>query len=138
MRETTIEDCRLVQLDKHHSDRKGNLSVVEGGKEVSFEVKRVYYLYDVPGGESRGGHAHKALYQLIVAVSGSFSVTLDDGKNKKTFVLNRPYQGLLVVPGIWRTLDDFSSGAVCMVLASEKYDEMDYVREYEEFLSLKN
>jgi len=138
MRETTIEDCRLVQLDKHHSDRKGNLSVVEGGKDVSFEVKRVYYLYDVPGGESRGGHAHKALYQLIVAVSGSFSVTLDDGKNKKTFVLNRPYQGLLVVPGIWRTLDDFSSGAVCMVLASEKYDEMDYVREYEEFLSLKN
>ena len=105
---------------------------------MSFEVKRVYYLYDVPGGESRGGHAHKALYQLIVAVSGSFSVTLDDGKNKKTFVLNRPYQGLLVVPGIWRTLDDFSSGAVCMVLASEKYDEMDYVREYEEFLSLKN
>jgi len=138
MRETTIEDCRFVQLDKHHSDRKGNLSVVEGGKDVSFEVKRVYYLYDVPGGESRGGHAHKALYQLIVAVSGSFSVTLDDGKNKKTFVLNRPYQGLLVVPGIWRTLDDFSSGAVCMVLASEKYDEMDYVREYEEFLSLKN
>lgn len=137
MRGMIIDDCKLVQLDKHHSDRKGNLSVVEGGKDVPFEVKRVYYLYDVPGGESRGGHAHKALYQLIVAVSGSFSVTLDDGVDKRTFVLNRPYQGLLVVPGIWRTLDDFSSGAVCMVLASEKYDEMDYVREYEEFLSLK-
>jgi hypothetical protein len=138
MKKYCVFDCTMVELDKHHSDRKGNLSVVQNGATLPFDVKRVYYLYDVPGGESRGGHAHKALYQLIVAVSGSFSVTLDDGKNKKTFVLNRPYQGLLVVPGIWRTLDDFSSGAVCMVLASEKYDEMDYVREYEEFLSLKN
>lgn len=133
----TVYDCRIIELDKHHSDRKGNLSVVENFKDVPFGVKRVYYLYDVPGGESRGGHAHKALRQLIVAVSGSFSVTLDDGKNKKTFVLNRPYQGLLVVPGIWRTLDDFSSGAVCLVLASEKYDEEDYIRDYEEFLKNK-
>ena len=123
MNGNTISDCRIIELDKHHSDRKGNLSVVEDGKDVPFSVKRVYYLYDVPGGESRGGHAHKALRQLIVAVSGSFSVTLDDGKDKKTFVLNRPYQGLLVAPGIWRTLDDFSSGSVCLVLASEKYDE---------------
>ena len=137
MNGNTISDCRIIELDKHHSDRKGNLSVVENGKDVPFEVRRVYYLYDVPGGESRGGHAHKALRQLIVAVSGSFSVTLDDGKDKKTFVMNRPYQGLLVVPGIWRTLDDFSSGAVCLVLASEKYDEADYLRDYEEFLNYK-
>ena len=119
----SVNDCHIIKLDKHHSDRKGNLSVVENYKDVPFGVKRVYYLYDVPGGESRGGPAHKALHQLIVAVSGSFVVTLDDGTDKKTFVLNRPYQGLLVVPGIWRTLDDFSSGAVCLVLASEKYDE---------------
>lgn len=137
MNGNTISDCRIIELDKHHSDRKGNLSVVENGKDVPFEVRRVYYLYDVPGGESRGGHAHKALRQLIVAVSGSFSVTLDDGKDKKTFVLNHPYQGLLVAPGIWRTLDDFSSGSVCLVLASEKYDEGDYIREYEEFLKNK-
>ena len=138
MNKNTVFDCRKVELDKHHSDRKGNLSVVENGKEVPFDVKRVYYLYDVPGGESRGGHAHKALYQLIVAASGSFSVTLDDGKDKKSFVLNRPYQGLLVVPGIWRTLDDFSSGSVCMVLASEKYDEADYIRDYKCFLNYRN
>ena len=134
---TTVFDCRLMELDKHHSDRKGNLTVVGNGIDVPFDVKRVYYLYDMPGGESRGGHAHKALFQLILAVSGSFSVTLDDGTDKKTFVLNRPYQGLLVVPGIWRTLDDFSSGAVCLVLASEKYDEADYLRDYEEFLNYK-
>ena len=134
---TTVFDCFLVELDKHHSDRKGNLTVVGKGLDVPFDVKRVYYLYDVPGGESRGGHAHKALYQLIVAVSGSFTVTLDDGTDKKTFVLNRPYTGLLVVPGIWRTLDDFSSGAVCLVLASEIYDEADYIRDYEEFLKCK-
>lgn len=137
MNRNTVFDCRKVELDKHHSDRKGNLSVVENGKEVPFDVKRVYYLYDVPGGESRGGHAHKALRQLIVAASGSFSVTLDDGKDKKTFVLNRPYQGLYVVSGIWRTLDDFSSGAVCLVLASELYDEDDYIRNYEGFLEFK-
>ena len=138
MKNNTVYDCSLIELDKHHSDRKGNLSVVENGKEVPFDVKRVYYLYDVPGGESRGGHAHKALCQLIIAASGSFSVTLDDGKDKKTFVLNRPYQGLLVVPGIWRTLDDFSSGSVCMVLASEKYDEGDYIRDYKEFVNYRN
>ncbi len=135
---TTINDCQIIEFDKHHSDRKGNLSVVENGKGIPFDIKRVYYLYDVPGGESRGGHAHKALYQIIMAVSGSFSVTLDDGKDKQTFVLNRPYQGLLVVPGIWRTLDDFSSGAVCLVLASEMYDESDYIRDYNEFIKYKN
>ncbi len=137
MSKNTVFDCRIIEFDKHHSDRKGNLSVVENEKDVPFSIKRVYYLYDVPGGESRGGHAHKALRQLVVAASGSFSVTLDDGKDKKTVVLNRPYQGLLVVPGIWRTLDDFSSGSVCMVLASEKYDESDYIRDYDEFLKYK-
>lgn len=138
MKEYTVFDCHIIEIDKHCSDRKGNLSVVENLEDIPFSVKRVYYLYDVPGGESRGGHAHKALYQLIVAVSGSFAVTLDDGTNKKTFMLNRPYQGLLIVPGIWRTLDDFSSGTVCLVLASEKYDEEDYIREYEEFLGFKS
>ena len=108
--------------------------MVDNGVSVPFDTKRVYYLYDVPGGESRGGHAHKGLYQLIVAASGSFTVTLDDGKVKRTFLLNRPYCGLLVVPGIWRTLDDFSSGSVCLVLASECYTEEDYIRNYDEFI----
>lgn len=133
----TVYDCRIIELDKHHSDRKGNLSVVENGKDVPFSVKRVYYLYDVPGGESRGSHAHKALNQLVIAASGSFTVSLDDGKDKKTFVLKRPYEGLFIVPGIWRTLDDFSSGSVCLVLASEKYEEGDYIRDYDEFLSFR-
>ena len=137
MNRNAVFDCQMVELDKHHSDRKGNLSVVGNGKDVPFEVRRVYYLYDVPGGECRGGHAHKALYQLVVAASGSFSVTLDDVKDKRTFVLNRPYQGLLVLPGMWRTLDDFSSGSVCLVLASEKYDEEDYIRDYDEFLNYR-
>ena len=134
---TTVYDCSVIELSKHHSDRKGNLSVVENDISVPFDVKRTYYLYDVPAGESRGGHAHKGLHQLIVAVSGSFSVTLDDGSIKRTYTLNRPYQGLLVVPGIWRTLDDFSSGAVCMVLASEGYTEEDYIRTYEDFKKYK-
>lgn len=135
MTENSVFDCRMIGFDLHHSDRKGNLSVVENGFNIPFDVKRVYYLYDVPGGASRGGHAHKELYQLIVAVSGSFSVSLDDGKNKKTIMLNCPYQGLLVVPGIWREIDDFSSGSVCLVLASEKYDEGDYIRKYDDFLN---
>lgn len=137
MNNSSVADCRLIDLDKHHSNRKGNLSVVEGTCDVPFQIRRVYYLYDVPGGESRGGHAHKNLYQLLVAASGSFNVTLDDGKEKRTFMLNRPYQGLLIVPGIWRTLDDFSSGSVCLVLASEKYDESDYIRKYEDFKEYK-
>lgn len=138
MNKSTVYDCTIIELDKHHSDRKGNISVVENSKDVPFDVKRTYYLYDVPGGESRGGHAHKELRQLIVAASGSFTVTLDDGHVKRTFNLNRPYQGLYVVPGIWRTLDDFSSGAVCLVLASERYDEADYIRDYDKFLEYKN
>ena len=136
MKNSTVYDCSIIELNRHHSDRKGNLTVVENKSTVPFDVRRVYYLYDVPGGVSRGGHAHRQLFQMIVAVSGSFSVTLDDGTVKRTFLLNRPYKGLLVVPGIWRTLDDFSSGAVCMVLASEGYDETDYIRDYADFLNL--
>lgn len=134
---SNVYDCGIVELDKHHSDRRGNISVVENGLTVPFDVKRLYYLYDVPGGESRGGHAHKGLSQLIVAASGSFTVTLDDGNVKRAFTLNRPYQGLLVRPGIWRTLDDFSSGSVCLVLASEKYDADDYIRDYNDFINYR-
>ena len=135
---TSVYDCSLIELDRHHSPRKGDISVVENGITVPFDTKRVYYLYDVPGGVERGGHAHKALKQLIVAVSGSFTVVLDDGSVKRSFVLNRPYMGLYVVPGIWRTLEDFSSGSVCLVLASECYDPDDYIRNYETFVQYKN
>ena len=138
MEKYNVYDCSIIELDKHHSDRKGNISVVENGITVPFDVKRVYYLYDVPGGESRGSHAHKELSQLIIAASGSFRVTLDDGNVKRSFTLNRPYQGLYVKPGIWRDLDDFSSGAVCMVLASEVYQPEDYIREYNKFLEFRN
>lgn len=134
----SVFDCSIIELDRHHSDRKGNLTVVENGITLPFDVKRVYYLYDVPGGESRGAHAHKELSQLIIAASGSFTVTLDDGECKRSFLLNRPYQGLYVKPGLWRDLVDFSSGAVVMVLASEVYDKQDYIRDYEEFLRFKN
>jgi len=129
-------DCCLRELDKHHSIQ-GNISIVENSKEIPFDIKRVYYLYDIPGGESRGGHAHKGLRQLIVAVSGSFDVIIDDGHVKRSITLNRPYLGLLIIPGIWRELVNFSSGAICMVLASEKYDEADYIRNYDLFLDYK-
>lgn len=132
-----VFDCTMVELDRHHSDRKGNLTVVENGQTLPFDVKRVYYLYDVPGGENRGSHAHKELSQFIIAASGSFTVTLDDGKCKRSFFLNRPYQGLYVKPGMWRDLEDFSSGAVCMVLASEVYQKEDYIRDYQEFLEFR-
>lgn len=135
---SSVYDCSIIELDRHHSARKGDISVVENGLTVPFETKRVYYLYDVPGGVSRGGHAHKNLRQLIVAVSGSFTVVLDDGHVKRSFVLNRPYMGLYVVPGIWRVLEDFSSGSVCLVLASEKYDPEDYIRDYDEFIAFTN
>ena len=137
MAKSSVFDCSIVELDKHHSDRKGNLTVVENGATLPFDVKRVYYLYDVPGGESRGAHAHRELEQLIIAASGSFTVTLEDGVSKRSFFLNRPYQGLYVKPGLWRDLGDFSSGAVCMVLASEIYQKEDYIRDYEEFLEFR-
>ena len=134
----SVDDCTMIELDRHPSERRGNLSVVQSGDTVPFEVKRIYYLYDVPGGESRGAHAHKELNQLIVAVSGSFRLTLDDGSVKRSFWLNRPYQALWIKPGIWRNLDDFSSGAVCLVLASEVYREDDYIRDYKDFLVFRN
>ena len=133
----SVYECSIIELDKHRSDRKGKLRVVQSNSVVPFDIKRIYYLYDVPGGESRGGHAHKKLYQLIIAASGSFSVTLDDGKIKRTFFLNHPYQGLYIVPGIWRTLDDFSSGAVCLGLAAGNYDETEYIRDYDNFIQYK-
>lgn len=138
MAKCSVYDCTMIELDKHHSDRKGNISVVQNGDTVPFDVKRVYYLYDVPGGESRGAHAHRELEQLIVAASGSFTVTLDDGKCKRSFLLNRPYQGLYVKPGLWRDLVDFSSGSVAMVLASEVYKQEDYIRDYDEFLKFRS
>lgn len=138
VRKYNVFDCSIIEFDKHHSNRKGNLTVVENGKTLPFDVKRVYYLYDVPGGESRGSHAHRNLEQLMVAVSGSFTVTLNDGKCKRSFTLNRPYQGLCIKPGLWRDLDDFSSGSVCMVLASEVYQAEDYIRDYDEFVKFRN
>lgn len=137
MKSSTVYNCSILEIDKHHN-LQGNISVVENGVTVPFDVKRVYYLYDVPGGESRGGHAHIELQQFIVAASGSFDVILDDGQLKRTFTLNRPYQGLLVVPGIWREIDNFSSGSVCLVLASTGYDEADYIRDYKQFKKVKN
>jgi len=129
----SLKNCTLVELPKI-ADPRGNLTFVEGTRHVPFPIKRVYYLYDVPGGAQRGGHAHKKLWQLIIAMSGSFTVTLDDGIHQKKVMLNRSYLGLIICPMIWRVIDDFSSGAVSMVLASEFYDESDYFRDYNEFL----
>lgn len=136
MKSSTIYDCKLIDLRKI-SDPRGNLTVIEEIHDIPFEIKRVYYLYDVPGGESRGAHAHKELYQLLIAANGSFSITLDDGKEKVTYNLKRPYCGLLIVPGIWRDLDDFSSGSVCLCLASERYKADDYIRDYHQYLEYK-
>lgn len=131
-----VADAKIIEIPKIE-DRRGNLSVIEELKSVPFQIARVYWLYDVPGGESRGGHAHRKLKQLLIAVSGSFTVTIDDGREKRIFLLNHPYQGLIIETGIWRTLDDFSSGAVCLVIASELYDEDDYIYDYDEFLKYK-
>lgn len=134
---SSVYDCVILPLNKIHN-RAGNITIVEGQNNVPFDVKRIYYLYDIPGGEDRGGHAHKELRQLIVAASGSFDVMLDDGQNKKIVTLNRPDYGLMVVPGIWRELMEFSSGAICLVLASEGYDDGDYIRKYDEFSTWKS
>jgi hypothetical protein len=130
-----IDDCNLIEVPKI-SDGRGSLSFIEGGVHIPFDIKRVYYLSDVPGGSDRGSHAHKNLHQFVVALSGSFDIVLDDGKDKKRFHLNRSYSGLYVCPMMWRVLDNFSSGSVCMVLASTYYDADDYIRNYEEFLAL--
>lgn len=135
MKGNSVDDCKIVDIRKF-SDSRGYLSVIEGGLDVPFEIKRIYYLYLAPEA-ARGAHAHKQLQQLMVATSGSVHVTLDDGQNKKTFVLDKPWKGLLIVPGLWRTLEHFSGGAVCMVLASEKYDADDYIRDYKTFLEYK-
>ena len=126
-------DIKLIDLPKI-TDPRGNLTVAEGDGEVPFDIKRAYWVYDVPGGESRGGHAHKRLRQLVIALSGSFTVPLDNGHERKTVLLNHPWQGLVIETNTWRTLDDFSSGAVCLVLASEHFDEDDYIYDYDEFL----
>jgi hypothetical protein len=132
-----IHNCNVVELTKIHNPA-GNITIVQNGFHQPFNVKRVYYLYDVPGGSERGGHAHKALNQLVIAASGSFDVILDDGINKKIVELNRPYYGLLIIPGIWREIVNFSSGAICLVLASSKYDKDDYIRDYSVFLKFKH
>lgn len=129
-----IDRCCILELPKI-SDPRGNLTFIEANRHIPFEIRRVYYLYDVPGGAERGGHAHKALHEFIIAISGSFDVVLDDGSHKKRFHLNRSYFGLYICPMIWRELDNFSSGAVCMVLASDFYDESDYLRDYDAYLA---
>jgi len=136
MLDSTVFNCNVLTLPKIHN-RAGNITTLNNSVDIPFDVNRVYYLYDVPGGEGRGGHAHKELQQLIVAVSGSFDITIDDGRNKKTVSLNRPYYGLHIIPGIWRDLTNFSSGAICLVLASHIYDANDYIRDYEEFMQMK-
>lgn len=127
-----LDKCKIYDLPRIN-DPRGNLTFVEANRHIPFDIRRVYYLYDVPGGAERGGHAHKALHQLIIAMSGSFDIHLDDGYAKKTIHLNRSYNGLYVCPMIWREIDNFSSGAVCMVLASDYYDEADYFRDYDLF-----
>ncbi len=128
-----LDECRIIELPRIN-DPRGNLTFIEGSRHIPFEVKRVYYLYDVPGGAMRAGHAHKTLQQFLIAMSGSFDVTLDDGCNQKKIHLNRSYYGLIISPMVWREIDNFSSGSVCMALASDYFDESDYYRDYSEFL----
>lgn len=129
----SLQDVKIIDLPRV-LDPRGNLTFIEAGVHVPFDIKRVYYLYDVPGGAHRGGHGHRALHQLLIAMSGSFDVLLDDGRTKFKYHLNRSYYGLYIPPMMWREIDNFSSGSVCMVLASEHYDELDYYRDYQEFM----
>ncbi|WP_340153090.1 FdtA/QdtA family cupin domain-containing protein [uncultured Marivirga sp.] len=137
MKSSTIKDCRVISLPKNHT-KKGNITAINNSKEIPFGIKRIYYLYDVPGGEERGGHAHKELQQLIISASGSFELKIDDGEEIKSFHLNRPYEAVLMPPGLWRELINFSSGSVCLVLASHEYSETDYIRDYNEFVKYKS
>jgi len=130
----TIKDCKLIDVPKI-ADPRGNLSFLEGGKHIPFDIKRVFYLYDVPGGESRAGHALKTCHQFVIAMSGSFDVILSDGKESQRYELNRSYRGVYIPPLIWREIENFSSGSVCAVLASEDFNETDYYRVYEDFLA---
>ena len=134
---STVFDCSIIEIKKI-KDRAGNITIVESNDSIPFSIERIYYLYDVPSNEERGGHAHKELKQLIVAASGSFNITLNDGNIKRSFILNNPNIGLIIVPGIWRELNDFSSGSICLVLASMKYSAEDYIRDYSEFLKIKS
>lgn len=132
----TVFDCTIIELPQVHNI-SGNITALENNKHIPFNVNRIYYLYDIPGGADRGAHGHKNLQQFIVSASGSFDITIDDGSNKKIITLNHPNQALHMVPGMWRELSNFSSGAICLVLASEKYDEADYIREYSDFIRFK-
>lgn len=136
MKESTIDDCCIVELGKHHG-ATGNLTVVDNGKTEQFETKRVFFIYDIPGGVSRGGHSHKTLRELIIATSGSFEVYVNDGKREQTFTLNNPSKALFLPPGVWEELRNFSSGAVALVLASIPYEPSDYIRDFQEFLKYK-
>jgi hypothetical protein len=131
----SVDDCKVIQLPRIHN-RAGNITPVHNSVEIPFDVKRVFYLYDIPGGESRGAHSHKACHQFLIAASGSFEVSLDDGTNKSIVQLNRPYCGLHIPPGIWASEINFSSGAICLVLASHTYNESDYIRDYNDFLKI--
>ena len=137
MRNNKLSDCTLIDLSKIEN-RSGNITVIENNLDIPFEVKRIFYLYDIPGGESRGAHTHKECHQFLVSASGSFEVHLDDGINKKTVMLNQPYTGLNVPPGIWASEINFSSGAICLVMASDLFDKDDYIRDYQDFLKFKN
>ena len=133
----SIDDCKLLNLKKI-IDPRGNLTFIESGIDINFEIKRIYYIYDVPSGEYRGAHAHKDLEQLMISVSGSFDVILDDGKSREIVKLNNPAVGLYITKGIWREMSNFSAGSVCLVLASEHYDERDYIRNYDQFLKIRD
>lgn len=137
MKKTTVYDCTVVELGKIENTQ-GNLTVVQSNLNVPFDIKRVFYLYDIPGGEARGAHAHKQCHQFLVAVSGCFEVALDDGVNKRTVTLNRPFYGLHIPPGIWAAEQEFSSGSVCLVLTSETFSEEDYIRDYEQFKAYRS
>lgn len=137
MKKISVYDCSIIELPRIHN-RAGNITPVTNNENIPFDVKRVFYIYDIPGGEDRGAHAHITCHQFLLAASGSFDIEMDDGINKRSITLNRPYFGLHIPPGIWTREKGFSSGSVCLVLTSEKYDENDYIRDYEYFINLKN
>ena len=137
MNKPSVYDCSIIELSRIQN-RAGNITPVSNRQEVPFDVKRVFYIYDIPGGEDRGAHAHKECHQFLIAASGSFEIELNDGKTKRTVMLNRPYYGLHIPSGIWASEKSFSSGAICLVLASHAYDEADYIREYDNFINFKN